>query len=124
MPLGHSNRQALAVAGDNAGAQKLVAEFIDRLGFDAVDVPSPVVWCWPKGPDLAAAGAVSGNYRPCDRVRKSLQRRRRAGDAAVASGRGAEFLVLERAIGALAASAVRHRQTLSALIWHFGLLQQ
>lgn len=36
-PAGHAERRALALAGDDAAAKTLVAEFIDRLGYDAVD---------------------------------------------------------------------------------------
>lgn len=34
---GHPERQALALAGDDADARAVVAEFIDRLGYDPVD---------------------------------------------------------------------------------------
>jgi predicted dinucleotide-binding enzyme len=37
LPVGPPNRQALAIAGDDAEARLLVAEFVDRLGFDPVD---------------------------------------------------------------------------------------
>ncbi|HEV7718116.1 MAG TPA: NAD(P)-binding domain-containing protein [Arsenicitalea sp.] len=37
LPQGHPERQALALAGDDAEARRLVAGFIDRLGFDPVD---------------------------------------------------------------------------------------
>lgn len=37
LPAGHPKRQALALAGDDAAARALVAEFVDRLGFDPVD---------------------------------------------------------------------------------------
>lgn len=40
LPAGHASRQALAIAGDDAAARKLVAAFIDRLGFDPVDAGS------------------------------------------------------------------------------------
>ncbi len=36
-PAGDPDRRALAVAGDDAAARKIVAAFVDRLGYDAVD---------------------------------------------------------------------------------------
>lgn len=36
-PAGHPERQALALTGDDAAARAVVAEFVDRLGFDPVD---------------------------------------------------------------------------------------
>ena len=37
LPAGHPERRALAVAGNDAKARTTVAEFLDRLGYDAVD---------------------------------------------------------------------------------------
>ena len=37
LPAGHPERRALAVAGNDAKARATVAEFLDRLGYDAVD---------------------------------------------------------------------------------------
>lgn len=37
LPAGHPERRALAVAGNDAQARATVAEFLDRLGYDAVD---------------------------------------------------------------------------------------
>jgi 8-hydroxy-5-deazaflavin:NADPH oxidoreductase len=37
LPAGHPDRRALAVAGNDAKARATVAEFLDRLGYDAVD---------------------------------------------------------------------------------------
>jgi predicted dinucleotide-binding enzyme len=37
LPNGHPERQALALAGDDAEARRTVAEFIDRLGYDPID---------------------------------------------------------------------------------------
>ena len=36
-PPGTTNRRALVIAGDDAGAKQTVAEMIDRFGFDVVD---------------------------------------------------------------------------------------
>jgi 8-hydroxy-5-deazaflavin:NADPH oxidoreductase len=37
-PAGDPARRALAIAGDDAAAKEIVASFIDRIGYDAVDV--------------------------------------------------------------------------------------
>jgi predicted dinucleotide-binding enzyme len=37
LPEGHPERQAMALAGDDADARVAVADFIDRLGYDPVD---------------------------------------------------------------------------------------
>jgi len=37
-PAGTRNRRALAISGNDAGARKVVAELIDRFGFDVVDL--------------------------------------------------------------------------------------
>ncbi|PPL17187.1 NADPH-dependent F420 reductase [Microterricola pindariensis] len=37
-PAGAANRRAVAVAGDHAAANSTVAAFLDRIGFDAVDL--------------------------------------------------------------------------------------
>jgi predicted dinucleotide-binding enzyme len=37
LPAGRPGRQALAIAGNDVAARRLVAEFIDRLGFEPVD---------------------------------------------------------------------------------------
>lgn len=37
LPAGHPDRQAMAVVGNDPDARRLVAAFVERLGFDAVD---------------------------------------------------------------------------------------
>jgi 8-hydroxy-5-deazaflavin:NADPH oxidoreductase len=37
-PAGDPARRALAIAGDDAGAKEMVAAFIDRIGYDPVDI--------------------------------------------------------------------------------------
>jgi predicted dinucleotide-binding enzyme len=37
-PCGHLDRRALALAGNDAEARRLVASFIDRIGFDPVEI--------------------------------------------------------------------------------------
>lgn len=41
-PVGDPQRRALAVAGDDAEARRLVADVIDRMGYDPVDAGSLV----------------------------------------------------------------------------------
>lgn len=45
---GDPQRRALAVAGDDAKARRLVAEVIDRMGYDPVDAGSPPFICAPR----------------------------------------------------------------------------
>jgi 8-hydroxy-5-deazaflavin:NADPH oxidoreductase len=47
-PKGTPNRRALALAGDDAGARKTVADIYDRFGFDAVDA-GPLSQSWRFG---------------------------------------------------------------------------
>ena len=44
-PAGTPNRRALAIAGDNADAKRVVADLIDRFGFDVVDI-GPLSESW------------------------------------------------------------------------------
>jgi predicted dinucleotide-binding enzyme len=44
-PPGTPNRRALAIAGDDADAKRVVAELIDRFGFDVVDI-GPLSESW------------------------------------------------------------------------------
>jgi 8-hydroxy-5-deazaflavin:NADPH oxidoreductase len=37
LPAGHPRRRALAIAGDDPEARRVVGEFVDRLGFDPVE---------------------------------------------------------------------------------------
>jgi predicted dinucleotide-binding enzyme len=52
-PAGTPNRRALAVAGDSSDARAAVAELIDELGFDTVDV-GPLAEGWRYQRDTAA----------------------------------------------------------------------
>jgi len=52
-PAGTPDRRALAVAGDSSDARRAVAELIDELGFDAVDV-GPLAEGWRYQRDTPA----------------------------------------------------------------------
>lgn len=52
-PAGSKNRRALPIAGDDAEARKVVAGFIDALGFDVVDA-GPLSEGWRFQRDLPA----------------------------------------------------------------------
>ena len=58
-PAGSSERSVLAIAGDDEGAKKTAADFIDSLGYDAHDV-GPLAEGWRYQRDTAAyAGLYS-----------------------------------------------------------------
>jgi predicted dinucleotide-binding enzyme len=52
-PAGSKNRRALAIAGNDAEAKKIVAAFIDAIGFDVVDA-GPLSEGWRFQRDLPA----------------------------------------------------------------------
>ncbi|SIN10449.1 NADPH-dependent F420 reductase [Micromonospora cremea] len=56
-PLGAADRSALAIAGDDAAAKAEVTEFLDRIGYDAVDV-GPLAEGWRYQPDTPAYGTL------------------------------------------------------------------
>jgi len=74
-PAGASDRSALPIAGDNATAKAAVSEFLDSIGYDAVDTgsladgwrqqPGTPVYGAPYGPfdDEDGTSAVSGVIR-------------------------------------------------------------
>jgi 8-hydroxy-5-deazaflavin:NADPH oxidoreductase len=71
-PKGTPNRRALALAGDDAGARKTVAEIYDSFGFDAVDAgPLSESWRFGRG---QPAFIVQQN---ADELRANLERARR-----------------------------------------------
>ncbi len=45
LPAGHEDRRALAIAGADPGAKQVVTEFLDTLGYDAVDL-GPLSESW------------------------------------------------------------------------------
>ncbi|MEV4389040.1 NAD(P)-binding domain-containing protein [Micromonospora sp. NPDC049580] len=54
-PSGAADRSALAIAGDDAAAKAEVTAFLDRIGYDAVDV-GPLAEGWRYQPDTPAYG--------------------------------------------------------------------
>jgi predicted dinucleotide-binding enzyme len=56
-PAGSKNRRALAIAGNDAEAKKVVAGLIDTFGFDVVDA-GPLPECWRFQRDLPAYNQV------------------------------------------------------------------
>jgi predicted dinucleotide-binding enzyme len=56
-PSGSPERSALAIAGDDAGAKKSVAVFLDQIGYDAYDV-GPLSEGWRYQRDTAAYASL------------------------------------------------------------------
>ncbi len=54
-PAGTKNRRALAIAGDDAEAKRVVAELIDKFGFDVVDI-GPLSESWRIQRDTSGYG--------------------------------------------------------------------
>jgi hypothetical protein len=52
-PAGHPERSVLAIAGDDAAAKRTVTEFLDSIGYDALDV-GPLFEGWRYQRDTAA----------------------------------------------------------------------
>jgi predicted dinucleotide-binding enzyme len=66
-PGGTSNRRALAIAGDDAESKGLVAELIDRFGFDVVDI-GPLSESWRIQRDTPGYGP----RRTAEELRRDL----------------------------------------------------
>jgi len=66
-PAGTPNRRALAIAGNDADAKRVVAELIDRFGFDAVDL-GPLSESWRIQRDMPGYGP----RRTADELRRDL----------------------------------------------------
>ncbi len=88
-PSGAPDRSGLAIAGDDAGAKATVTEFLDALGYDAVDAgPLAEGWRFQRdtaayaglyaapGADIAAPGVPTGP----DKIRTALAAARRYAD--------------------------------------------
>ena len=56
-PAGAEDRSALAIAGDDLEAKKIVSEHLDEIGYDAVDL-GPLSEGWRTQPDTAAYGVM------------------------------------------------------------------
>jgi predicted dinucleotide-binding enzyme len=54
---GAPDRSALAIAGDDQAAKKLVSELLDQIGYDTVDL-GPLSEGWRTQPDTAAYGLM------------------------------------------------------------------
>jgi 8-hydroxy-5-deazaflavin:NADPH oxidoreductase len=54
-PAGHPERSVLAIAGDDDAAKRIVAEFLDSIGYDAFDVGT-LSEGWRYQPDMPAYG--------------------------------------------------------------------
>ncbi|GAA0527323.1 NAD(P)-binding domain-containing protein [Paractinoplanes ferrugineus] len=59
-PAGDSERTALTIAGDNAAAKLVATEFLDKIGYDAVDV-GPLSESWRFEPGQPAYGPPYGS---------------------------------------------------------------
>lgn len=66
-PPGTPNRRALAIAGDDAEAKRVVAELIDRFGFDVVDI-GPLSESWRIQRDTPGYG----RRRTAEELRRDL----------------------------------------------------
>ena len=71
-PAGTPNRRALAIAGDDADAKRVVAQLIDRFGFDVVD-GGPLSESWRIQRDTPGYGP----RRTADELRRDLAAARR-----------------------------------------------
>lgn len=60
-PTGAADRTALTIAGDDAEAKQRVTEFLDRIGYDTVDVGT-LADSWRVEPDRPAYGTPYGTY--------------------------------------------------------------
>ncbi|MET0425420.1 MAG: NADPH-dependent F420 reductase [Actinoplanes sp.] len=62
-PAGAEDRSALAIAGDDAEAKRVVTEFLDALGYDTVDA-GPLAEGRRYQPNTPAYGIPYGGYDP------------------------------------------------------------
>jgi predicted dinucleotide-binding enzyme len=60
-PTGAGDRTALPIAGDDAAAKQTVVEFLDAIGYDAVDVGT-LADSWRFQPDTPAYGPPYGSF--------------------------------------------------------------
>jgi len=88
-PSGSEDRSALAIAGDDEGAKKTVADLLDDLGYDTVDA-GPLAEGWRYQRDTAAYGTpytegwgtadMKARTGDADRVRELLGQAKRYRD--------------------------------------------
>jgi predicted dinucleotide-binding enzyme len=78
-PAGSADRTALPIAGDDAAALRAAAEFLDAIGYDAVEV-GPLAESWRFEPDHPAYGAPYGSFQDpagspasADQVRAAIE---------------------------------------------------
>lgn len=74
-PPGTTNRRALVIAGDDAGAKKVVTEMLDRFGFDTVDA-GPLEEGWRIQRDTPGYGP----RRTAEELRQDLASAKRYAD--------------------------------------------
>ena len=74
-PKGTPNRRALVIAGDDASAKRVVADMIDRFGFDVVDA-GPLKEGWRIQRDTPGYGP----RRTADELRRDLAAAKRYRD--------------------------------------------
>jgi len=60
-PAGSANRSCLPIAGDSAAAKETVAEFLDAIGYEALDY-GPLADSWRQEPGTPAYGAPYGSF--------------------------------------------------------------
>jgi 8-hydroxy-5-deazaflavin:NADPH oxidoreductase len=60
-PAGSANRSCLPIAGDSAAAKETVAEFLDAIGYEALDY-GPLAESWRQEPGTPAYGAPYGSF--------------------------------------------------------------
>jgi predicted dinucleotide-binding enzyme len=76
-PAGTPNRRALAIAGNDAEAKRIVAQLIDQFGFDVVDV-GPLSESWRIQRDTPGYGP----RRTAEELRRDLAAAERPSGAA------------------------------------------
>ncbi|WP_250009599.1 NADPH-dependent F420 reductase [Actinoplanes sp. M2I2] len=82
-PSGAADRSALPIAGDDAAAKQIATEFLDALGYDAVDAGS-LADSWRQEPGTPAYGPPYGTYAvkagtpaSADQIRQALAEAKR-----------------------------------------------
>ena len=109
---GAQDRSALAIAGDDPEAKKVVAELLDQIGYDTVDL-GPLWQGWRTQPDTAAYGLMyAANPQAWDqgaRPASATEVAKRAAEVAP-SPRRMSRVDAQRPARATAESTERHEQ--------------